>query len=80
MTTVYYILQVEAIEIMSKVRVIFRYLKIKRKSKKTLSKIWFTKQCMYHNIIQKYAKIKINNNDDVVRKVKRLSERLWIKL
>ena len=58
----------------------FKYLKTKVKLKKTLSKIWFNKQCEYRNIIPKYAKIKINNNGEVATKVKKFSEKLWIKL
>ena len=52
-------LQVEDRKKMNKVRLVFKYLKIKIKLKKTLSKIWFNKQCMHKNITPKYAEIKI---------------------
>lgn len=73
-------LQVESMETQDKVSVVFKYLKLKIKLKKTLSKIWFNKQCMFKGITPKYAKVKINNNSDVAKKVKAISERLWVRL
>lgn len=63
-----------------KVRAIFKYLKLKIKLKKTLSKIWFNKQCLCRGVIPKYAKIKIRNNSEVAKKVKAHSEKLWLRL
>ena len=48
--------------------------------KKTLSKIWFIKQCcLLHNIIPKYAKIEIKGRSETRKKVKNISVQLWVK-
>lgn len=40
---------------------IFKYLQLKLKLKKVLSKIWFNKRC-FSNIIPKYAYVYIKNS------------------
>lgn len=57
----------------------FRYLKLKVKLKKTLAKIWFNKQCLANNITPTYAKIRIKEDSEIKKKVKKLSEKIWIK-
>ena len=63
----------------NKVGDFYKYLKTKVKLKITLSKIWFNKQCLLNNIIPKYAKIEIKGSSDIQKKVKKLSEQLWVK-
>lgn len=66
-------------EITSKVREIFKYLKLKVKIRVTLNKIWFNKECLRRNIIPKYAKVNIKDKSNTARKVKAYSESMWIK-
>ena len=70
----------EVINDNNKVSKVFKYLKLKVKLKRVLSKIWFNKQCLDNNVIPKYAQVKIKNKNSVAKKVKEQSEKLWIKL
>ena len=64
----------------NKVSKVFKYLRLKVKLKRVLSKIWFNKQCLDNNVIPKYAQVKFKNKNSVAKKVKEQSEKLWIKL
>ena len=48
---------------------VFKYLNLKVKLKRVLSKIWFNKQCLDNNVIPKYAQVKIKNKNTVAKKM-----------
>ena len=61
----------------NKVSKVFKYLKLKVKLKRVLSKIWFNKQCLANNVIPKYAQVKIKNKNAVAKKVPNVY--IWLK-
>ena len=63
----------------NKCKRVFEFLKVKCKIRIILNKIWFNKECLRNNIVPKYARVKINNKNNVAQKVKITSEILWVK-